>query len=99
VERTRSTRCTVRAEWPDRFRALPGGGIAALVALERLKGELGTRTDSPGSFPSQGTLLRFVTALLIEIDGDGRWRRRPGATGRRDVSRPELTADALNSLA
>ena len=38
--------------------------------LERLNRELGTRTRLVGIFPSQGSLLRFVTALLMEIDDD-----------------------------
>jgi putative transposase len=38
--------------------------------LERLNREFGTRTRLVGIFPSETSLLRFVTALLMEIDDD-----------------------------
>jgi hypothetical protein len=38
--------------------------------LEQLNWERGTRTRSVGIFPSDVSLLRFVIALLMEIDDD-----------------------------
>jgi len=38
--------------------------------LERLNREFGTRTRLVGIFRSETSLLRFVTALLMEIDDD-----------------------------
>ncbi len=38
--------------------------------LERLNREFGTRTRLVGIFPSEVSLVRFVTALLMEIDDD-----------------------------
>lgn len=38
--------------------------------LERLNREFGTRTRLVGIFPSEVSLLRFVTALLMEMDDD-----------------------------
>ena len=38
--------------------------------LERLNREFGTRTRLVGIFPSETSLMRFVTALLMEIDDD-----------------------------
>jgi len=38
--------------------------------LERLNREFGTRTRLVGIFPSEVSLIRFVTALLMEIDDD-----------------------------
>ncbi|HPC83044.1 MAG TPA: transposase [Thermoanaerobaculaceae bacterium] len=40
--------------------------------LERLDRKLGTRTRAVGIVPSQSSLLRFLTALPMEIDDDRR---------------------------
>jgi transposase-like protein len=50
---------------------LPGGHWSKLhspTVLKRLNREFGTRTRRVGIFPPQTSLLRFVTALLMEID-------------------------------
>ena len=65
--------------------------------LERLNREFGTRTHLVGIFPSELSLIRFVTALLMEIDDD--WQvdkrymaERSMASGPTD--RPPLPAPA-----
>ncbi len=44
--------------------------------LERLNRELGNRTHLVGIFPSELSVIRFVTTLLMEIDDDWQVDRR-----------------------
>ena len=69
--------------------------------LERLNRELGTRTRLVGIFPSQGSLLRFVTALLMEIDDD--WQVDKRYMSERSMAllraeRPSLSAPAAQLI-
>ena len=65
--------------------------------LERLNREFGTRTRLVGIFPSEVSLLRFVTALLMEIDDDWQVDKRYMAERsmtRVGAERPPLLAPA-----
>jgi transposase-like protein len=60
--------------------------------LERLNREFGTRTRLVGIFPSEVSLLRFVTALLMEIDDDWQVDKRYLAERSMIPGRPEPPA-------
>jgi len=53
--------------------------------LERLNREFGTGTRLVGIFPSEVSLIRFVTALLMEIDDD--WQ-----VDKRDLAERSMTS-------
>jgi len=69
--------------------------------LERLNREFGTRTRLVGIFPSETSLLRFVTALLMEIDDDWqvdkRYMAERSMTATR-AERPPLLAPAAQLI-
>ena len=80
----------------DHWTKLPSTNV-----LEQLNREFGTRTRLVGIFPSETLLLRFVTALLMEIDDDWqvdkRYMAERSMTAAR-AERPPLLAPAAQLI-